>query len=529
MEKFNNLREIIENSAKKYANNIAFREKKKDENKNVYYDDINYTRLKNEIEFLGRYLLKNNLGGKRIAVIGKNSYEWMLVYLSVVSTGGVIVPLDRGLMEFEINEQLSRSGAEAIFYAEAFKEIMSGKENIFKICMDDEEFNELLKLGAQYDNKNEYDEIEIDNDKMSALLFTSGTTSQSKAVMLSQKNIAVNVSALIEWEKFYETDVNMAFLPLHHTFGITSVLLFLSVGMCNVFCEGLRIQKCLNEYGVTVFVGVPRILEEIYRTIQRKLEVQKKTGKVKFALALSNFLRKMGIDISRKLFKQIIDALGGKLRFIIVGAAPATPEVLNWFNKIGILSVQGYGLTETAPVLSAENDVYMRASSVGKSIPGVELKVVNTDENGIGEIIARGENVMLGYFDDEENTSAVIKDGWFYTGDMGRIDNDGYIFISGRKKNVIVLSNGKNVFPEEIESLVSECNAIKECLVYASGDEILLKAVRDTNFEGDCDKAIEEHIKAVNEKLIHYKQIKSYTVSDEEMEKTTTGKIKRYK
>ena len=191
--------------------------------------------------------------------------------------------------------------------------------------------------------------------------------------------------------------------------------------------------------------------------------------------------------------------------------------------------MQGYGLTETAPVLSAETDVYMREGSVGKSIPGVELKVVDADENGIGEIIARGENVMLGYFDDEENTSAVIKDGWFYTGDMGRIDNDGYIFISGRKKNVIVLSNGKNVFPEEIESLVSECNAIKECLVYASGDEILLKAVRDTNFEGDCDKAIEEHIKAVNEKLIHYKQIKSYTISDEEMEKTTTGKIKRYK
>ena len=408
-------------------------------------------------------------------------------------------------------------------------EIMSGRENIFKICMDDEEFYELLKLGEQYDNKKEYDEIKIDNDKMSALLFTSGTTSQSKAVMLSQRNIAVNVSALIEWEKFYETDVNMAFLPLHHTFGLTSVLLFLAEGMCNVFCEGLRIQKCLNEYGVTVFVGVPRILEEIYLTIQRKLEAQKKTGKVKFAIALSKIFRKMGIDISRKLFKQIIDALGGKLRFIILGAAPASPDVLKWFNDIGILSVQGYGLTETAPVLSAESDVYMRTNSVGKSLPGIDVKVVNTDENGIGEIIARGENIMLGYFKDEESTSAVLKDGWFYTGDMGYIDKDGYIYISGRKKNVIVLSNGKNVFPEEIESLVSECKAIKECIVYASGDDILLKAVRDTNYEGDCDSAIKEHIKAVNEKMISYKRIRNYTISDEEMEKTTTGKIKRYK
>lgn len=529
MEKFNNLRELIEYSAEKFGNNLAFKVKKKDDNKNIHYDDINYIRLKNEVEFLGRYLLRNNFGGKKVAVIGKNSYEWMLVYLSVVSIGGIIVPLDRGLMEFEIDEQLTRSGAEAIFYADAFKEIMSKKENIFKICMDEEEFADLLKLGAEYDNKKEYDEIEIDNDKMCALLFTSGTTSQSKAVMLSQKNIAVNVRGLIEWEKFYETDVNMAFLPLHHTFGITSVLLFLSVGMCNVFCEGLRIQKCLSEYGVTVFVGVPRILEEIYLTIQRKLASQKKAGKVKFALALSNFLRKFGVDIKRKLFKQIIDALGGKLRFIIVGAAPASPEVLNWFNNIGILSVQGYGLTETAPVLTAETDVYMRTNSVGKSIPGVELKVVNADENGIGEIIARGENVMLGYFNDEESTAQVIKDGWFYTGDMGRIDKDGYVFISGRKKNVIVLSNGKNVFPEEIESLVSECKAIKECIVYSSGDEILLKAVRDTNFEGDCDSAIEEHIKAVNEKLIYYKKIKNFTISDEEMEKTTTGKIKRYK
>lgn len=528
-KKFNNLREIIENSAIKYGNNIAFRVKKKDENKNIYYDDVNYIRLKNEVEYLGRYLMKNNLGGKRIAVIGKNSYEWMVVYLSVVCSGGVIVPLDRGLMEFEIDEQLARSQADAVFYGEAFKEIMSAKENIFKICMDDEEFTQLLKLGESYDNKKEYDDIKIDNDKMSALLFTSGTTSRSKAVMLSQRNIAVNVSGLIAWEKFYETDVNMAFLPLHHTFGITSVLLFLSVGMCNVFCEGLRIQKCLNEYGVTVFVGVPRILDEIYLTIQRKLAAQKKTGTVKFALTLSGFLGKLGIDIRRKLFKQIIDALGGKLRFIIVGAAPATPEVLKWFNDIGILSVQGYGLTETAPVLSAENDTHMRKNSVGPAIPGVELRVINKDENGIGEIIARGENVMLGYFCDEENTAEVIKDGWFHTGDMGYIDNDGYVFISGRKKNVIVLSNGKNIFPEEIESLVAQCKAIKECIIYSKDDDILLKAVRDTNFEGDCDKEIEEHIKAVNEKLIYYKKIKNYSVLDEEMEKTTTGKIKRYK
>ena len=523
-----NLRQIVENSANDFGENIAFKIKKKDLEGKTVYENISYLQMKKDVESFGKYLIKNNLSGKRIAVIGKNSYEWILIYLGVLSSGGVIVPLDRGLLDYEIDEQLSRSEAEAIFYGEAFTERLSQKNDILGVCMDSEEFKNMIKEGSLCDNQKEYDNIKIDENKMSLLLFTSGTTSQSKAVMLSQKNIASNVNGMNKWEKFYDTDVNMALLPLHHTFGMTQMMLFLSVGMCTVFCEGLRVGKCLSEYGVSIFVGVPRVIDEMYLTIKRKINAQGKTKKIKLALKISNVLRKFKIDVRRKLFKEIIDAMGGKLRFIIIGAAPASCEVLEFFNNIGILSVQGYGLTETSPVLSAENDKYMRGNSVGKAIPGVEVKIDSPNEAGIGEIIARGDNIMLGYFCDEENTSAVIKDGWFYTGDMGYMDKDGFIYIKGRKKNVIVLSNGKNVFPEEIETLVMQCDAIKECIIYGEKDDVVLRAVRDKTFEGNCDEVIDNHIKAVNEMLISYKQIKRYTITDDEMEKTTTGKIKRY-
>ena len=526
-KRYENVKLLINDCAIKFKNNIAYKVKKKDENGKVYYDEVTYERLNNEVEYLGRAFIKKGLLGKRIAVIGKNSYEWMVVYLATLCSGSIVVPLDRGLLDFEIEEQLSRSEASAIFYGDAFEERMQ-KYDIVKVCTDDVEFRNWIEEGKNCDNKAEYDAIKIDANKMSLLLFTSGTTSQSKAVMLSHSNLTANVYSMSLWEKLYETDVNMALLPLHHSFGMMQSLLFLSFGMCNVFCEGLRIAKCLNEYGVTVFVGVPRVIEEMMLSVNRKIESQGKTKKIKFALKLSGFLRKIGIDIRRKLFKQIIDAMGGGLRLIIIGAAAASPEVLEFFNNIGILSIQGYGLTESSPVISAENDDHMRRGSVGPAIPGVEAKIANPDENGFGEIIAKGDNIMLGYYKNEDETNAVLKDGWLYTGDMGRMDKDGFIFISGRKKNVIVLSNGKNVFPEEIESLVNLSPAIKECVVYAEGDDIKCKIVVDTNYEGDVKSAIENHIASVNEKLIHYKQIGNFTIQEEEMQKTTTGKIKRY-
>lgn len=525
-KKYAHLREMIETCAIKFENNIAFKVKKTDENKKVYYDEITYSRFSKEVEFLARAFMEEGLAGKRIAVIGKNSYEWIVVFLASVFAGGVIVPLDRGLLDYEIEDQLKRSEAVALFYGAEFKNRV-GNYDLIKVCTEDKEFKDMLICGSEADNKEKYNEIKISTHDMSVLLFTSGTTSKSKAVMLSQNNITSNVYSMSLWEKFYETDVNMALLPLHHTFGMMQTMLFLSCGMCNVFCEGMRIAKCLNEYGVTIFVGVPRIIEEMMLAVKRKIEAQGKTKTIEIALKVSNLLRKCGIDIRRKLFKKILDGMGGKLRLVIIGAAAASPDVLKFFNDIGVLSIQGYGLTESSPVISAENDTHMRKDSVGLAIPGVEVKIDNPDENGIGEIIAKGENIMLGYYNEPEKTAEIIKDGWLYTGDMGRIDNDGFIFICGRKKNVIVLSNGKNVFPEEIETLVNLSPAIKECIVYAEGDDICCKVVADEKYEGDSREAIAEHIISVNNQLILYKKIIRFTVQETEMVKTTTGKIKR--
>lgn len=527
-KKYLHLREMVEDCAIKFENNIAFKIKKVDEKKNVSYDEITYKRFAKEIECLSRALMQNGLAGKRIAVIGKNSYEWVVVYIAVVSAGGVIVPLDRGLLDYEIEDQLKRSEAVALFYGAEFRDRVDNYD-LFKVCTEDEAFWDLIKCGNEADNEEEYRNIKISTNEMTALLFTSGTTSQSKAVMLSQNNITSNIYGMSLWEKFYETDVNMALLPLHHSFGMLQMMLFLSFGMCNVFCEGLRIAKCLNEYGVTIFVGVPRIIEEMMLAVQRKIRAHKKTQLIAVVRKISNFLRFFGIDIRRKLFKDILKGMGGKLRLVIIGAAAASPDVLKFFNDIGVLSIQGYGLTESSPVISAESDVYMRKDSVGKAIPGVEAKIIDPDENGIGEIIARGENIMLGYYNAPDLTDEVIKDGWLHTGDMGRIDKDGFIFICGRKKNVIVLSNGKNVFPEEIETHINLSPAIKECVVYGENDDICAKIVIDDKFEGDAKAAIDEHIVAVNEKLISYKKVNRYTTQEEEMVKTTTGKIKRQK
>lgn len=526
MKKYLHLREMIETCAVKYENNVAFKIKKIDENKKVYYDEITYPRFSKEIEYLARAFMAEGLMGKRIAVIGKNSYEWIVVFLAAVSAGGVIVPLDRGLLDYEIEDQLKRSEADALFYGGEFRDRV-GNYDLFKVCTEDKEFQDMLIRGKEADNKTEYDSIKINTDEMSILLFTSGTTSASKAVMLSQNNITANIYSMSLWEKLYETDVNMALLPLHHTFGMVQTMLFLSFGMCNVFCEGLRIAKSLNEYGVTIFVGVPRIIEEMMLVIKRRIESQGKTKLVDFLFKFSNLLRKCGIDLRRKLFKRVLSAMGGKLRLVIIGAAAASPEVLKFFNDMGVLAIQGYGLTETSPVISAENDTHMRKDSVGPAIPGVEARIDNPGENGIGEIVVRGENIMLGYYNAPEKTAEIIKDGWLYTGDMGRIDKDGYIFICGRKKNVIVLSNGKNVFPEEIETLINLSPAVKECIVYAEGDDICCKLVADENFEGSGEEEIAKHIASVNEQLIQYKKIDRYTVLETEMAKTTTGKIKR--
>lgn len=471
------------------------------------------------------------------------------------------MPLDKGLKEEEIISCLVRSKAEVIVFEKEYLEIMKkAKENKNVklkeyICMDDIEekgirtFNDVVKKGEKLfkDGVKEYLNATIDAEKMATIIFTSGTTSMSKAVILSHKNIASNINDMKYVEKIYDTDVNMAFLPFHHTFGSTGLLFFLANGATNVFCDGLRhIQSNLVEYKVSVFVCVPLLLEAMYKKIMNQVEKQGKTKIIKFGIALSKFLLKFGIDIRRKLFKQIIDNLGGNIRFIISGASAIDKNVAEGFNNFGILTVQGYGLTETSPVLTAENEKTMRLGSVGIPMYNVDIKIDNPDENGIGEIIAKGPNVMLGYYENEEATNEVIKvdeDGnrWFHTGDLGYIDKDGFLFITGRKKNVIVLKNGKNIFPEELEALITTLPYVEENMVFGKpkDDDLLLsvKVVYNEDYVKEKYPDIDEEklkeiiwndIKEINKKLPNYKHIKNLIITNEPMIKTTTAKIKRF-
>lgn len=550
---FDNIRDVLNNAVKKYPNNNAFIIKEVIDKK-IEYKKITYKEFGEQINQLGTALIKNNLKGKRIAIIGKNRYEWILSYVSVINGTGVVVPLDKGLPEQEIENSLIRSGAEAIIFEKTYIDMINNIKNnnntaVKKfICMDPEtEFEsipELINQGKDLLLKGNKDFINssINNSKMSILLFTSGTTAASKAVMLSHKNIASNIYAMTKCEDIRSTDTNIAFLPFHHTFGCTGILMFLSCGATNVFCDGLRhIQKNLVEYQVSTFVCVPLLIESIYKKIWQEIDKTGQRKKVEFGIKLTKFLMKFGIDIRAKVFKQIYDKLGGKIRSVISGASAIDPKVAEGFRNFGISVIQGYGLTETSPVLAAETLKACKTGSTGLPMPGVEIKINNPNEEGIGEIIAKGPNIMLGYYENEEETNKVLKDGWFYTGDLGYIDKEGFIFITGRQKNVIVLKNGKNIYPEELETLVNNLPYVKESMVYGKekNDDLVVsvKVVYDKDYIKnkypdktieEIEKIIWEDIKQINQTMPNYKHIKNLIITDEEMVKTTTAKIKRF-
>ena len=558
-KEYYNLKEVLANAFENYPENIAFKIKNHNA-ENITYREIKYKEFEKEINSLGTALIDMGMKNKRIAVIGKNRYEWILSYVAVVNGTGIVVPLDKGLPDEEIRSSLERSKTDCVIFAKDYIDCMKKikKENTTQIekfiCMDElseaekEEgfihLGDLLKNGKKLleaGNK-EFVNAEIDNNKMSVILFTSGTTSKSKAVALSHRNIASNIEAMNKVEGIRSTDVNMAFLPLHHTFGCTGILLFLNHGCTNVFCDGIRhIQSNLKEYKVSVFVCVPLLIEAMYKKIEKEIEKQGKTKLIKVATGASNSLLKVGIDVRRKLFKDIINNLGGNLRLIISGASALDKKVAKAFNDFGILTIQGYGLTETSPVLAAENENCIKYGSIGFSMPGVTLKIDNPNEQGIGELIAKGPNVMLGYYENQEATDEVIKDGWFHTGDLARKDKDGYFFITGRMKNVIVLKNGKNIYPEELETLIGKLPYVEESMVfgYPKDDDLVVsvKIVYNKDYvkqnfgdisEEELYNKIWTDVKQINQELTNYKHIKKLIISDEPMIKTTTAKIKRF-
>lgn len=556
VQEFKDIKELIYNSAKIYANNIAFIVKHQ-EGKDKTYENITYKMLLEQINALGTKLYSIGLKNKRIAILGRNRYEWALGHLTSLLGGIISVPLDKDLQVDELENSLIRSKTDAIYfdekYIEKIEEIKSrNTTNVKKyICMskmagyDDiyslkEEGQKLLE-----DGNKEYISAKIDENAMNILLFTSGTTSKSKAVMLSQKNIASNIYAMQRVEDIRSTDSNLAFLPMHHIFGSTCLIMMLACGVRTSFPDGLRyVAQNLKEYEVSVFVGVPLLVEAIYNKVVKEIDKQGKTKLIKNAIRVSNFLLKLHIDIRRKLFKPIIDQLGGKMRFVISGGAPLDPKIQKGFIDLGIDMVQGYGLTETSPVIAAENMYKSRTGSIGIPMENVTIEIVNKDDNGIGELRAKGPNVMLGYYENEEETKNVLKDGWFYTGDLGYIDKDGFIFITGRQKNMIVLKNGKKIFPEEIETLVNRIDLVEECMVFGMPDEkdkndvkLSVKVVYnkdevkqkygDISFEEIRDIIWDRIKNEVNTTVPRYKHIMNMILTDKELIKTTTKKVKR--
>ena len=566
MEKFyENVREItdfkdlINQSVELYGDNPVFVFKKRmyKENEKVEFNKMTYKEFKNEIDYFGTALNSLGIESKRVALISKNRYEWNVVYYATTTDGKIIVPLDKALPDNEIISLAERSEAEVMVFEEKYIDIMKKIKNnksskIQKfICLDLEEdkdgflsYKNLLRKGKELleTGNRSYLDAKIDPEKLSVLLFTSGTTSRSKAVMLSQKNICSNVMDINKVIKFYETDSMLALLPFHHAFQalINHVLFYIGGSMS--FCDGLRyIAQNLCEYKPTVIVCVPLILESIHKKIVKTIDKEGKTKLVNRMKKITNVLDKIHINVKERIFKEIHDAIGGNVRLIVSGAAAMDSSLIKSFNEFGFKIYQGYGLTETSPVISVENDRNIKPGSVGKRLPSLEVKIYNPDEQGIGEILVKGPSVMIGYYQNNEATQESFIDGWFNTGDLGYIEDD-YIYITGRKKNVIVQKNGKNIFPEELELLISYIPGVKENIVYGKPtkdndldvcvkivyDEEIIKNIMGYINENDIHKYMKEKISEINKKMPPYKHIRDIIVTNQELIKTTTAKVKRH-
>ena len=553
--KYTDLKEMLQKSGEEFGDRPAYIFKTEEKGK---FREITHSEFREEINDLGTKLLDLGLKNKRIAVISENRYEWAVDYLAVATGVGVIVPLDKSLPNNEIESLIKRSEVEAIFYSKKYDEVMNkikeqNETNLkYFISMDlEKEENgiksqkELAEQGkALIDNGNrDFLDAKIDNEKMGIMLFTSGTTAMSKAVMLSHKNICSNLADIASVIKVTEKDRFLSFLPLHHTFECTVGFLYpISVGGAICFCDGIRhIAENIKEYKITAMISVPILFESMYKKVMKGIEKKGKLETVKKGMKISQFLLKFGIDIRKQLFKEIHQTLGEDARLFVSGGAALDPEIEKGFNAMGFTMYQGYGLTESSPVIAAEDDKYQRIGSIGKAFPSIEAKIINPDEDGIGELVAKGPSIMLGYYNNEEATKETLEGEWLHTGDLARIDKDGYIFISGRKKFVIVLKNGKNIFPEELETLVNKIEGVKESFVYGrpedDGDyKICAKLVYDpevvkeeygTTDEKELKDILWKEVKKVNKEMPAYKYIRDISVTDKELIKTTTQKTKR--
>lgn len=551
------LKEMLITSKELFGKKPAFLYK---EEKGGTYKEINYITLKDDVDALGTKLIDLGLEGENIAVIGENCYAWMVSYFAIVNGVGKVVPLDKELSKDEIVNLLNTANCKAVFYTSSYK-------NMFKDIDIDNKFQmEVYSKKAQRDQKNtwenvieegrkllgkgdrRYTDIIIDPMEVRMLLFTSGTTDVPKAVMLCHNNLVSNLKDVGKIVKLKEDDRALSILPIHHTFESTiGIMVVLYQGGSVAFYEGLKyVVKNLAEAKATMLVGVPLIFESMYNKIWKQAEKSDMTKALKIAIKLNKTLKKIGIDARKKIFKSVYENFGGRLRMLVTGAAAINPNVVRGFQDLGIDVVMGYGLTETSPLLAGTPDFtdrYTKAGSVGQVVPSGQMKIINKNEDGIGEIIYKGPNVMLGYYNMPEKTAEVLKDGWFYTGDLGFVDEKGYLYLSGRKKNVIVTKTGKNIYPEEIEEYLNKIPYIEECMVYGTdnddnGETVVSAQLRpaydaienEFGYGEDQEKVyklLKNKIADLNQTLPNYKRVRHVVIRTKEFVKTTTHKIKR--
>ena len=548
-----NFKDMLYRSANLYSSRPAF--KLKDKNGNIY--NVTYQQFKNDVINLGTSMLDKNLKNKRICIVGKNSYKWAVSYLAA-SIVGIVVPIDKELHTNDIINFMNISECSAIFGDSKILKQLINNENITnkdtlfinfdndEISSNDIYFDNFKDIGKNLvqNGNTEFDNITIDPDEMKILLFTSGTTGNAKGVCLSQRNICSNILSIFGIVYVRKSDTVLSILPLHHTYECTiGFLLLIYSGASISYCDGLRyISQNMLEFKPSVILCVPLLLENVHKKILKSInsslpEKYKSKDELK--------IDKLPFIIKRIVKSKVKNSLGGRLRMFIVGAAAINPTIVNDFDNLGLRTLQGYGLTECSPLVAGNTDLFSKDDSCGLPIPNVEYKIDNPNNEGVGEIIVKGPNVMLGYYNDKEATDKVLKNGWFYTGDLGKIDENGYLYVTGRCKSVIVTKNGKNIYPEEVEYYLNDNPLISESLVlgikHDDDDETYINAQIFPNIEAiteylkgtvpskeEIKKIISDIIKSVNQKLPNYKHIKSFGIRDEEFEKTTTKKIKRF-
>ncbi|MFO7612944.1 MAG: AMP-binding protein [Clostridia bacterium] len=547
-----NLKSMLEEVAARNPDHDAFLRKIDDE-----YKAISYGRFLGDVNALGTKLLDMGLKDEFIGVIGENRYEWTTAYLAVVNGTGVIVPLDKELGVRELTYLANESGLSMVFYSDKYRDVIrevarSCSGIRYLVCMDEAvegelSFESLIAEGTALIERGARDFLDapIDPLELRMLLYTSGTTGVAKGVMLNHRNISFDIAAMKRILRISSDDTSLSILPIHHTFECTcGFLTMIASGGTVAFCEGLKyIAQNIRETKPTILIVVPLILESVYSKIMKKAEASFiKKVVFKILLGIGGL---MSIDARRKLFKTVHESLGGKIHHVISGASALSPKVSRTFEKMGLIVLQGYGLTECSPVAAGNREAFFKHGALGLPLPGVEMKINEPDRDGIGEILIKGDNVMMGYYRNPEETVKSIKDGWLYSGDYGKVDRDGFYVMTGRKKNLIITKTGKNIFPEELEEYLNDSPFILESVVTGSEKDItkedFIHAHIVPNIEKikesisgrmpsleDIKHVIGEEVKKINKKLPVFKRIKMFHIREEEFEKTTTKKIKRH-